>query len=79
MIKANFYETWGRKNGDQANCPNYSPLCTYVGMQDRLKSPYKIFADNAQVIVARVGEDGERLLRVIQHLIYIKVMRAIHL
>ncbi|MGB1248726.1 MAG: hypothetical protein ACPG4Z_07555, partial [Chitinophagales bacterium] len=43
-IKANnpctealFYMTWGRENGDQNNCPNYEPLCTYEGMQQRLR------------------------------------------
>ncbi|MCB9230690.1 MAG: T9SS type A sorting domain-containing protein [Bacteroidia bacterium] len=35
-----FYMTWGRKNGDQANCANYAPLCTYAGMQARLRTSY---------------------------------------
>jgi hypothetical protein len=35
-----FYMTWGRKDGDQDNCPNYPPLCTFEGMQDRLRTSY---------------------------------------
>jgi hypothetical protein len=51
-----FYETWGRKNGDQSNCAFYPPLCTYLGMQDRLKISYKLFADSCKAIIAPVGE-----------------------
>ncbi len=46
-IKANssctetvFYMTWGRKNGDASNCSFYTPLCTYEGMQQRLRESY---------------------------------------
>ena len=35
-----FYMTWGRKDGDPLNCPNYPPLCTFEGMQDRLRTSY---------------------------------------
>jgi hypothetical protein len=51
-----FYETWGRKFGDQGNCAAYPPVCTYTGMQDRLRSSYKAFADSAKGVMAPVGE-----------------------
>ena len=51
-----FYETWGRKFGDAANCPNYPPLCTYTGMQNRLRESYKLFADSTHALMAPVGE-----------------------
>lgn len=51
-----FYETWGRKLGDQQNCAFYPPLCTYLGMQARLKKWYKTFADDTDDIMAPVGE-----------------------
>jgi PKD repeat protein len=35
-----FYMTWGRKNGDASNCSFYPPLCTYEGMQQRLRESY---------------------------------------
>lgn len=35
-----FYMTWGRKNGDAANCPSYPTICTYEGMQTRLQQSY---------------------------------------
>jgi hypothetical protein len=47
--------TWGRKYGDQTNCPNYPPLCTFEGMTNRLRSSYKLMADQNQGIVAPVG------------------------
>lgn len=51
-----FYETWGRKYGDVANCPSYPPVCTYTGMQNRLKESYKLFADTVHDVMAPVGE-----------------------
>lgn len=51
-----FYETWGRKFGDQGNCPNFPPLCTYTGMQNRLRKWCKIFADSCNATMAPVGE-----------------------
>lgn len=35
-----FYMTWGRKNGDASNCAFYPPVCTYEGMQARLRESY---------------------------------------
>lgn len=54
--KVVFYETWGRKFGDASNCAGYPPVCTYIGMQDRLKESYKLFADTCKAIMAPVGE-----------------------
>ena len=51
-----FYETWGRKNGDASNCGSYPPICTYTGMQNRLRASYKLFADTTQAIMAPAGE-----------------------
>lgn len=51
-----FYETWGRKNGDASNCAFYPPLCTYAGMQGRLRDSYKLFADTCHALLAPVGE-----------------------
>lgn len=43
-----FYMTWGRKNGDASNCAFYTPLCTYEGMQQRLRESYlEMSADNS--------------------------------
>ena len=55
-----FYETWGRKNGDASNCASYPPVCTYIGMQDRLKRSYKKFADTSNAIMSPVGEAFRR-------------------
>jgi len=63
MIKNNnpcattvFYQTWGRKFGDASNCAFYPPICTYTGMQNRLKQSYKMFADTTHGLMAPVGE-----------------------
>lgn len=70
IVKANnpctttaFYETWGRKNGDPNNCQFYPPLCTYEGMQDRLKESYKLFADNCESIVVPAGEAWRQVIQ----------------
>lgn len=51
-----FYETWGRKFGDQSNCAAYPPICTYNGMQNRLRDSYRMFADTVHDLMAPVGE-----------------------
>ena len=51
-----FYETWGRKYGDASNCVSYPPICTYLGMQDRLRASYKLFADTTHSILSPAGE-----------------------
>lgn len=34
------YMTWGRKNGDAANCPSFPVMCTYEGMDTTLRNEY---------------------------------------
>jgi PKD repeat protein len=34
------YMTWGRKNGDAANCPFFPEMCTYQGMDTSLRERY---------------------------------------
>lgn len=55
-----FYETWGRKNGDASNCAVYPPVCTYLGMQNRLRQSYKKFADTCSALMSPVGEAFKR-------------------
>lgn len=50
-----FYMTWGRKNGDISNCGIYPPVCTYYGMQARLRESYMMFKDSFMASVAPVG------------------------
>lgn len=46
-----FFMTWGRKYGDAQNCPNYTPLCTYNGMQARLRESYlQMGLDNSATV-----------------------------
>lgn len=50
-----FFMTWGRENGDAVNCANYLPLCTYEGMQWRLRQSYVEMAELNNGIVSPVG------------------------
>ena len=50
-----FYMTWGRKNGDSTNCPIYPPLCTYEGMQSKLRERYLLMASLFNGTVVPVG------------------------
>jgi PKD repeat protein len=45
------YMTWGRKNGD----PQWAPISTFDGMNDRLRSAYLRMADSVQGSVSPVG------------------------
>ena len=51
-----FYMTWGRKYGDASNCPFYPPICTFEGMQWRLRGSYVEMADDNEALVSPVGE-----------------------
>lgn len=53
--KTVFYMTWGRKYGDAQNCPNYPPLCTFQGMNNRLRTSYKQMADDNEALVSPAG------------------------
>jgi PKD repeat protein len=62
MIHANdsctqtmFMMTWGHADGDPANCPGYPVICTYDGMQQRLRESYLQMTQDNSAIVAPVG------------------------
>lgn len=50
-----FYMTWGRKNGDAGNCAAYPPVCTYEGMQQRLRESYLEMSDDNDATCSPVG------------------------
>ncbi len=50
-----FYMTWGRKNGDANNCTFYPPICTYEGMQQRLRESYMEMAQQNNSTISPVG------------------------
>ncbi|MCS7073230.1 MAG: PKD domain-containing protein [Bacteroidia bacterium] len=58
--KTMFFLTWGRKNGDASNCPIYPPICTYAGMQERLRESYLEMTDELNAICAPVGSAWHR-------------------
>lgn len=61
-IKANnactetvFFMTWGRKYGDLQNCADWPPVCTFLGMQERLMAGYMLMTEDNEATVAPVG------------------------
>ncbi|MGB0887349.1 MAG: T9SS type A sorting domain-containing protein [Vicingaceae bacterium] len=50
-----FYMTWGRKNGDAGNCASYPPLCTYEGMQQKLRERYMQMSLDNNATTSPVG------------------------
>lgn len=50
-----FYMTWGRKNGDQMNCPSWPPVCTYQGMDSLLNLRYRMMAEGNDAYISPVG------------------------
>ncbi len=42
------YMTWGRKNGDASNCPNFPVMCTYESMDSTLRLRYLELASSLQ-------------------------------
>ncbi|WP_077414081.1 T9SS type A sorting domain-containing protein [Chryseobacterium sp. JV274] len=51
-----FYMTWGRKNGDAANCPGLPAVCTYQGMDTQIYNRYMEMATTNEGIVSPVGK-----------------------
>ncbi|MBA3828461.1 MAG: hypothetical protein H0X33_05955 [Taibaiella sp.] len=50
-----FMMTWGHADGDRANCAIYPFICTYDGMQLRLRESYLQMTKDNNAIVAPVG------------------------
>jgi len=50
-----FFMTWGKKNGDAANCAIWESVCTYEGMDDLIQEHYRIMADSNKAVIAPVG------------------------
>ena len=50
-----FLMTWGHANGDPINCAAYPVICTYSGMQARLRESYLQMTQDNHAIVAPVG------------------------
>lgn len=50
-----FYMTWGRKNGDAANCAYWAPVCTYEGMDSLLYLRYMQMTKDNNAVVSPVG------------------------
>lgn len=50
-----FYMTWGKENGDPLNCPTFTPMCTYNGMDSLLSLNYTHMAAQMNAEVSPVG------------------------
>lgn len=50
-----FMMTWGRRNGDAMNCGFYPVVCTYAGMQGRLRESYLQMTQDNNAVVAPMG------------------------
>ena len=50
-----FFMTWGRRDGDQQNCQFYAPLCTFEGMNARLRESYLDIGSDNSATVAPCG------------------------
>lgn len=50
-----FYMTWGKENGDPLNCPTFTPMCTYNGMDSLLSMNYTYMAAQMNAKVSPVG------------------------
>ena len=56
-----FFMTWGRREGDQNNCQFYPPICTFEGMNARLRESYTEMAADNEATVAPCGAAWQQL------------------
>lgn len=50
-----FYMTWGRKDGDEEYCNSYPIVCTFEGMQSRLRESYLEMSEMFSSSISPVG------------------------
>ncbi|MDB4655400.1 T9SS type A sorting domain-containing protein [Flavobacteriales bacterium] len=50
-----FFMTWGRRDGDAQNCQFYPPLCTFEGMNGRLRESYLEMSSDNNATAAPCG------------------------
>lgn len=50
-----FLMTWAHETGDPVTCPTYPPVCSYMGMQYRMRESYLEMAHDNMAVVAPVG------------------------
>lgn len=50
-----FFMTWGRRYGDNFNCPGWPPVCTFDGMTARLRHGYSTMANANDATIAPAG------------------------
>ena len=63
-IEPLFFMTWGRKFGDASNCIPYPPVCTYLGMQERLKNRYLDMSFQHNASCSPVGMAWEKSIAI---------------
>ncbi|MFT5021332.1 MAG: hypothetical protein ACI9CU_002741, partial [Polaribacter sp.] len=56
-----FFMTWGRRDGDQSNCAGFPALCTYEGMQERLRNAYLQMTFDNDVTVGPCGAAWQQM------------------
>lgn len=56
-----FFMTWGRRDGDQSNCQFYAPLCTFEGMNARLRESYLEMGLDNSATVAPCGAAWQQM------------------
>jgi hypothetical protein len=61
--KTILYMTWGRKNGDDMNCDNWPPVCTYKGMDSLLNLRYTKAALDNHCLISPVGAAWNYVIR----------------
>jgi len=85
MIHANdsctqtmFLMTWGHANGDPLNCAAVPEICTYAGMQLRLRQSYLQMTLDNNAIVAPVGAAWEVMMDSFATSIWLYITDSVH-
>lgn len=60
--KIMFFMTWGRKNGDSQNCSWNPDVCTFEGMQARLRTSYLEMGNQNNAMVAPCGMSWKKAI-----------------
>lgn len=57
-----YFVTWGRENGDVANCGTYAKVCTFSGHTEALLEGYTQYKNSTGGVLAQVGSAWETVV-----------------
>lgn len=63
QTKIIYYQTWGRRRGDELDCFRFPRICSYRSHVNALRTGYRMYRDATGGVIAPVGDVWDRVVR----------------